>query len=252
MPTRGTGFVNPQQYAALNAQGGQRMADALTSFIDGQQGAFNTGLQGLQDEYGRQVDAGTLKYDGSVGTSGEAAQRAGGQYTGPSSLQDMQGYADVANAGRKAQQSGALGADYYGRQALLQDTYGKGGGYTSGMGRFDSFLAGANGGQGAFEQRRSNTAGLGGQLATATTASQQRSTDARAASAQAAQQYSGLADTLATREAQQQRQATRDAIHTNRTVEQPAARAERDDGNDVLGGKRRSRNRSGWADGFAP
>lgn len=254
MATRGTGFINAQTYANLNRQGGQRVASALDDFIATQQMGAENAQQAVQDAFNGQVRDTTLRYDpNSVTTSAEAKQRAGQQYEGPNSLQDIDGYNSAVDASRKAEQTGALGADFYGRQALLSEKYGKGGGYTPGMSRFDSFLAGANGGQGMFEARKQSTSGLGQRLTAATQASQQRAHDARTASTQAADAYGQRADVLESQERNATQAAQRQAIRDN----QREQAEERDllDENRPQGPKRRGRNGGSALDswsGYAP
>lgn len=247
MATRGTGFINPQVYAALNSGGGRRMADSLSTFLQGQEDEAAHGLRALQDAYGRQVDAGTVRYTPGGLDSAAALARSSATYTGPSSLQELEGYEDVLESGRVARRDAELAGDYYGRQALLADRYGQSGTYTPGMGRFDSFLAGATS-QGMFDDRSGRAGAFGERLGAANTASQQQAATARETSAANAARYVPLSQRLATEERRAADEASRRRFEEQRRQRLEEQRQQ----NELQGGPKRYTNRSPWAEGYLP
>lgn len=210
--TRGTGFINPQTYAAANAGAGRQMADRLAEFLEQGQAGFNNDLSAAEDRFNSGVNAGAPTYNDERLSAYEANRRAqleNTDYKGPSSLGEQEGWADIISKGRRAEQNSALGADFYGRQALLQQQYGNTGPYSAGMSRFDSFLVGANGGQGRFDVLKNSGSGLVDKAVAADRASQERSKGARDAVAATRQRYADAAPRLK----QEEEERYRDELH---------------------------------------
>lgn len=130
----GTGFINLSQYLGANQAGAQGMANTLGSTVAQQ------GQQAL-------ADAG--KYGGELARSSAATADA----VDPALQAKLGQEATKASMSAQALQSpGGIGA-------LLTNQYGQGGGYSSGMRGFDSFLAGAAGGN-QFQQLGNQYGGL--------------------------------------------------------------------------------------------
>lgn len=203
--TRGTGFINPQTYAAANAGAASQLQDRLLSFLNSGRTGFQSALSARQNQFGSDVSAGTVRYDDKGLTSEEAARRGDPSvtgYKGPSSLGEQDGWAGLLGRATLAERNAALGADFNGRQALLQEQFGRSGTYTPGMARFDSFIAGSNGGQGRFDAARAASTGLYRQAVGADTASQQQAQGARDASNAVRERYSREAPVLRQQESE--------------------------------------------------
>lgn len=191
---RGTGFTSLKQYLELNPESAQRMGNELVSDVDAKGAAAEGGISGAFAQFGRDVDGKILRYDPNVGTSAEAAARAGTTYAGPREL-DPEVVKKLSGQATEAQNSArALGTDS-GRAVLLADKYAKNGGYTPGAAGLDAFLAGRGAGE------RGHTAGakwgkLSAFLDTTTKAAQHMGADAAATTATNAARYGTLAGTL--------------------------------------------------------
>ena len=202
MPTqqRGTGFIGLDRYLEANRGAAQRMADNLLSPVAERGAGAQQGLEDAWKEFEEKKKGGTLTYDPANLTAAQAAERAGKTYDGPNSLSDVAGYGYAREQADKAAKDSRLLADGAGRQALLQDAYGKEGGYTPGMQRFDSFLTGAAG-NGRFEELRSKYGSLSEKFGADNTAAQGQAKEAVAATDKARGQYETLAPTLRAQEA---------------------------------------------------
>lgn len=162
-PQRGTGYIGLEQWLGQNSKQAGAMANSLTSGIDAQ-GARSEALLGdAWDRFKGESDASAQNYDdtgffnqnGSSADFSLAPMRARADaaekfvadgYKGPKTIDEYASYGQGQAIGRNAQRDANLAADFYGRQALLQERAGKGGGYSLGQQRLDSALVGAAGG----------------------------------------------------------------------------------------------------------
>jgi hypothetical protein len=218
-PRSGTGFINFQDFLSANSGSAQRAANQLAQGVDWSGSTAREGLQMAQEDFDRNRQAGTLSYNPSGMTADQMLERGGMGYSGPSSLMDTEAYQNTAGEAAKASRNANLLADEYGRQALLQDTFGKGNpGYSGGQQRLDSALIGAAG-QGRFDQLRKDYGGLMGDYSKAISNSYQQAQQARTGSQQAAQQY---AETGAEYRGRQQQKDTMLAEREKAQAEQRA------------------------------
>lgn len=201
--TRGTGFINPQEYERANAGAAKQMQDRLAAYLEQGRTNFQSSLSQRQNKFGNEMSAGTATYDENGLTADEAERRAdpsNTRYRGPSSLGDADDWAGILAQGSRAERNAALGADYNGRQALIQEVYGRGTGYNAGNSRFDSFIAGSNGGQERFGALLAANNGLSRQAMAADATSRQQAEQARAASNRIREQYAAAVPILRAKE----------------------------------------------------
>lgn len=118
---RGTGFISLERYVNANQGQAQGMADTIAGGIQGDAQKAQGELNSLQ---------------------GQAAHSTAGKFEDVNPALLGQATSDASDAAAKARASTTAG----GLGALLTDQYGKGGGYSSGMRGFDSFLTGNAGG----------------------------------------------------------------------------------------------------------
>lgn len=139
----GSGWVNLQKYLGANQGQGQQMAESLAGDVQKQGQAFQQGLSNLQTE------------------QENAAVKAGPGKVAFGSLAEMPKFGEVAGQADKASQQAKQLVDFSGRKDLLaQQAQSQGAkDYSSGMGRWDSFLSGAAGG-GVLKQTADNYGGL--------------------------------------------------------------------------------------------
>lgn len=190
-------FVPYAAYANANQGSAQKMAQGLASDVDKSAGGAQAGLDSERQQYVDKVHAGdpyyqspsaslqnwgslaapsspyaapTSKKAGDLGstvnkglTADQSRAQAAKGYTGPASFDPSQGLRDRTT--QASDQLANVGSDE-GRQALLQQKYGAGGGYTAGESRLDAALAGSAG-AGTFDALRAKYGDLVGKLGTA-------------------------------------------------------------------------------------
>lgn len=158
-------FVSLGDYLAANRSQGQAMAGQLASGAEAKAKAAQTGLANLQAAAPAAVKAGTVGFAAppiasrtwralddpgqraaSAGALAYAKTAADGSYKGPANLGEMAGYGQVQQDTNQAAQQLAGLTNESARTAQLAQAYGQQGNYNPGMARFDSFLAGAAGG----------------------------------------------------------------------------------------------------------
>lgn len=126
----GSGWLNLQDYLGVNGSAGQGMAGQLAGGVSTAGQAAQSGAEGLEREFGR-----SLRTD--------AQQNRAPTY---GSMAAMSGYGDVAGKASDASRDAKGLVSFSDRQRQLSDMYGKGNDYSAGMRRWDSFAAGAVGG----------------------------------------------------------------------------------------------------------
>lgn len=117
----GTGFVNLERYLGANRGAGAGMADTLAQGVTTQAQRAEQGLGALRGQSARSTAADLASVNPALYAQTEK---------------------DAGEAGAAARGAGTAG----GVGALLTDTYGKSGGYGSGLRGFDTFLARGAGG----------------------------------------------------------------------------------------------------------
>lgn len=158
-----TPFVNFDRYFSANKDAAQGMAGGLASRVESAGTAAESGLARAQDDFTRDVAAGSLAPARNVVVQGEAPIAVGTRdnpttvvsadeaekkgrttYTGPKSLADTAGWSTVsANAEKASKDAGALKTSA-GVQALQGAEYAP---RTAGQSRFDAGLTRAAGGE---------------------------------------------------------------------------------------------------------
>jgi hypothetical protein len=193
--SRGTGFVNWDQFLNANAGAVQRTADALANPVAEAGQKANSALSTAQGAYNQAIGANTLTYNPA--NLGQAPNYYDFQYQGPASLADNKDFQSGMGYARTAQQGANTLADTYQRQGQLQKQFGAGSpAYDGNAARFDSALVGTGAGQ-RFEQLRKDYGGLLGTFSTARTNSEAAAKKAASDSATAAGQYrNGVAAAL--------------------------------------------------------
>lgn len=187
-PRQGTGFINFDDFVNANRSGAQRVASALQTPYEQDQQRADAGLRSGQEEFARDVDANTLRYDPNRAAMDDGSLRTY-TYAGPSSLMDNQQFESGYGDARHAAEGSKRLADTYGRMGLLRDFYGaKSPTYTTGQQAFDSALLGGVGQKG-FETTRKNAGGLLDKFNAAQSSSVGAANAAREQSRQAAGQY---------------------------------------------------------------
>jgi hypothetical protein len=162
--TTGTGFVNLQTYLGLNQDKAQQMAGQLAGGVAEKGEAAKQGQADLQAKFGADRDA-SVK-------SGEQSQWG--------RLSDQQQFGHVQQQSEQAaKQANQLAGGFGQRQDLVNQQFGKGNNYTSGMGKFDNFLAGS--GEGQFAAAKDKYGGLAEALGVADTQSAQQMGDINSA-----------------------------------------------------------------------
>jgi len=185
---QGTGFINFADFVNANRGGAERVAGALQQPYAEQVRRGTYDLKSGQEEFDRDVDAATLRYDPNRASTDDGTLR-GYSYSGPSGLMDNQQFASGYGDARSADVGARRLADTYGRMGLLRETYGaKSPTYTTGQQTFDSALLGAVGQRG-FESQRKDAGSLLDRFNAAQSASVGTADAARGASRAAQQQY---------------------------------------------------------------
>src|ERR1044072_4659800 len=187
---QGTGFVNFSDFVNANRSGAQRVANALQSPYTTDLQRADAGLRSAQDEFGRNMTAGT--FDGNPSRQRSAAELGeANAYTGPEALAGDQNYDSGLGSARHADDGAKRLADTYGRMGLLQDFYGtKSPTYSSGQRAFDSALLGAVGQKG-FEDTRKSAGSMLERFASADSQARQQTAQARTAGRQNQMNYLG-------------------------------------------------------------
>lgn len=127
-----TGWVNLQTYMGLNQGSGKQMATGLADTVEKKGQTFKQGLGTMQNTFNSDANA----------------QAMGRQDIAKKSLSEMSGYGTMAEDANKIGQEAKGLINFGTRQATLQEQQAKAGGdYNQGMGKYDSFLAGAAGGE---------------------------------------------------------------------------------------------------------
>lgn len=151
-------WINFARYWDQNRNQAGDMATALTNKANERAGSTQAHMAQAMRTFGQAVNQGTVRDDGS--------NIAAAKYTGPSSLTEAQGYADLDQQVNRAAENVTNLQDTYGVQAELQDMYGGAGNYTAGGSLLDAGLA-QTAGAGAFKGVKDRWGGLLGQLADA-------------------------------------------------------------------------------------
>lgn len=205
----GTGYIGLDQWLNLNRQQASGMADSLVSGIN-TKGTKAEGLLGdAVERLNYDVDGNRLTYDdtGLINKDGtpkadsvfEADKRAkdaqaivDAGWAGPKGIDKYASYGDGRTVAAEAQRDASLATDQYGRQSLLQNQYGKGGGYSLGQQRLDSALVGAAGGD-KLDGAKAQWGGLLGKFDSAYGAANARIANVTAENARVAKQYADAA-----------------------------------------------------------
>lgn len=147
-PRSGTGYIGLDQWLSLNRPAATAMADKMVGGINTAGQKSQGILDGAVEYFNYDVDGNTLNFNEEDPglTEKTAAEKAKTVYAGPTQLEGYAGFDEGRGIAENVQGDARLASDLYGRQALLQDEYGKGGGYSLGQQRLDSALVGAAGG----------------------------------------------------------------------------------------------------------
>lgn len=160
--TSGSGWVNLQDYLAVNGAQGKAMAEGLVGNVAGQGAAAKQAVDNLSQQH----------------AGGVQGDEAAGRDIQQTSLGSVAGYGDVANQAAKAEQQTKGLVDFGQRGTQLADMYGAAGGYSPGMKRWDSFGSGAGGGD-VLKQAADQYGGLSDYLNQATAKSAETATAAQ-------------------------------------------------------------------------
>lgn len=199
---RGSGFIGLDKYLAANRKKAEDMAGGLSGGVETAGGEATGWLEDAQRGFMRDVGASMPQVnEGAPLSAADAAALGTSAYTGPNSLGEREGWDAARQKADKASQGVNALNSFAGRQAMLQDQYGKQGGYTQGQQRLDSFLTGAAGGN-RFEQLKQQYGGLSDAFGTANTASQKQAQTAAESAAATAKKYGDMAPGLAAKEAE--------------------------------------------------
>ncbi len=226
----GTGpYVNFSRYIDANKDVANSTASSVAGEVDKSASKAQTGLQAAQGKFQQGMQAGSpfattpramaasaqatmpnpmarFQAQGvtpSTTTAEQARQRAGATYTGPTGLGvSDQLRTDTTAAGK---QLAATGTDA-GRQALLQQQYGQGGGYTQGMSSLDAALTGSVGGK-QFSALRAKYGDLNGKLEGGERAAREQAANAAASTSTTASNYATQAADFEAADRERQRQA---------------------------------------------
>ncbi len=126
----GSGWVNLQRYLSAGGDQGRQTAGLLAGKAAEVGDKAVAGVTNLQGQFGKQA--------GDAATAGTEVQFK--------SLAEMPEYGEVAGGVKKAEQSAKGLVDFSGRRDLISQQFGGDAGhYSQGMGKYDSFLAGAAG-----------------------------------------------------------------------------------------------------------
>lgn len=155
----------------------------------------------------------------------EAQAKADATWAGPGTLEEVSGYGEGRALAQNTQRDANLAGDFYGRQALMQDKYGKGGGYSLGQQRLDSALAGAAGGD-KIDAAKSQWSGLLGKFDAASAGAKGRVANVQANNKAAAQSYKDAAAKLHA-EAKAQRESALKPVEEEQKRERGFDEAER-------------------------
>jgi hypothetical protein len=184
---RGTGFINWEDFVNANRGATQRTVDTLAGGVQGAGQRAQDSLGYAQEDFERNLDANTLRFDPNSDKSWDELSRY--TYMGPDGLAGDQNFQAGLGEARRASRDSALLANPYGRQELLRQQFGAGKpNYTAGQQRFDSALTGTAG-RGRFEQLQKDFGGLLGKYNEAATSAFQRAQQARKESGEAAGLY---------------------------------------------------------------
>lgn len=234
-PGAGSGnWVNIGQYLDANRDVANRTAGELASSIEKDAEGARGGIKGAQEQFGKDVQEGGFRAQRqTTGASrggapqkmdvpGDAVTNETVAYGGPSSMADQRGFQDLTQKVSQAQGRVDASGTGYGRQALMQDSFGKSGQYTPGQSAFDSAMVGGVGGR-RFHELSQKYGGLRGELDAANKASGDLAANA-AANAETAKQswLTGETQKRAAEEAAQRaaeeaaaRKAQQDAMRDN-------------------------------------
>lgn len=210
-PAQGGRFVAFERYFNANRDAAQRTGDTMANRVQQQGQEAASGLRKAQGEFGNAVAKGAVSYNPGA-TKEQADQFSKLSYSGPGTLDDLNGFQRVANQAADAASAATNLADTQGRKGVLAQEFGS---QSQGNAKFDSALTGAASG-GRFQQLSSRYGRLNDALAKARADSQAYADAVRTASGQAAAQYGDDAARLkkdeedAEIEAERQRQAGAD------------------------------------------
>lgn len=171
--TRQGGFVGIQQYLGAQGNAGQRLAENVGQNLTTQHGQAQTGIQGLQGQFGTQSEAAKtsdisqqIKDDPTQVTNEQFGKTVGG-YQGPMGLQSVGNYGGVLGQVGQVGQNLDYTKNQAGQGVLLKDQFGKPS-YTRGQTRLDTAILGAApGARSEFANLRQSLGGLGDQLSSA-------------------------------------------------------------------------------------
>jgi hypothetical protein len=149
---QGTGWNNLQTYLTANQGQGGNVANAITQDTQKRVDAADSNAKLWEDEAKKRVDQNTRTDDKGYGQqiqSGDPTkidQNAFGawknlsNYWGAANAQADSGYGSVYNQTQQAKKDVAGVQNYDTQKALAQQTFGKNGRYTQGMGTLDTFI----------------------------------------------------------------------------------------------------------------
>lgn len=152
------GFTNLQSYVTANQGNDKAIGDKVSGVVGGDATASDAAVSNYQGAGSAAVDKGTVKLDtglqSAVGSDPNSVlgdpsklsdwkKQLAGQYAGPKSASEVQGFGDAQKANQVVKEDlSAAGGGNIGRQSLLDKAYGRAN-YTSGEKGLDSFLLGA-------------------------------------------------------------------------------------------------------------
>lgn len=160
-----SGLINLQNFLSLNQSTGSALGQRIADGVNTQSQQAESQVQGLNNTFNQQVRTATPSAPDLTGLSIEEqkkklAEAAGSTYKGPMSIEELEGYGDVASAASGVARTGqALGTDDGRAEAIRQVASAPG--YNSNQNSVDSFLAGAStGGRTAIQGAQSRASGL--------------------------------------------------------------------------------------------
>lgn len=146
---QGTGWQNLSTYLDMNQGQGAGVATGITkksqedidgatsnakAWADAAKGRVDQGTK--KDTWSEQINSDPTKVDANAFN----AWRSAADYTGPANAQADSGYGSVYGQVQKSSQAINNIQNYDTQKALAQETFGKGGRYTGGMGTLDTFI----------------------------------------------------------------------------------------------------------------
>lgn len=184
-------FVGFERYFNANRDAAKATGDKVAGSVESRGAQAQGGLNDARREYEGKAASGVVSFRGDE-SEDESRSISQQQYTGPNSLDDSKGFAQVAAMGARAQRESQALNTRGGRQEVLRQEMGQ---TTQGGGALDGALTQATSG-GRFRQLRQRYGALGDTIEQANAAATQRADAMREASGAAAADAGARAEEL--------------------------------------------------------